>query len=106
MTKKLRNTIIRRMKALVRVFEGTHVTLTYGGSSMRSSILSHYMMINRIGHTDLESLSDVNLVLMCGMFEFAFPSGDYGYTKEQNKAIESLGDAIAELKQSERSTAW
>ena len=41
---------------------------------------------------------DVRLLMLCGACDFAFTAGNFGYTVDQNLALNSLDDAICEMK--------
>lgn len=60
--------------------------------------INHYLVLHRIFRTKFDKLSDARLIMLSGIFDFTFSAGDYGYTQEQNIAINTLNDTICELK--------
>ena len=87
--KDLRAEIVRKMKRIVEVFPELDPT------GMK---IDHFLAIYRLKHTDLDTISDIRLIMLCGAQDHAFMPGSYGYTADQNMALNDLEDSLCELR--------
>lgn len=60
--------------------------------------ITHFLAIERIKAQYDPVISDLKLAMLCGTCDFVFSAGDFGYTPDQNRALNALGDAIFDLK--------
>lgn len=87
--KDFRAEIVRKMKRIVEVFPKLNP---------RSMKIEHLLMIYRLKHTDFDTISDIQLIMLCGVQDHVFTPGIYGYTAEQNMALNDLEDSLCELR--------
>ena len=66
----------------------------------RTMPVDHWLAIPRIEDSLKSSMADSKILMLCGVCDFAFTAGEFGYTNDQYCAINRLGDAICELERS------
>jgi hypothetical protein len=86
--KDFRAEIVRKMKKVVKVFPVL-------SPDMKAE---HFLAIDRLRHTDFDKITDVRLIMLCGAHDCAFSAGCYGYTAEQNMALNDLEDSLCDLR--------
>jgi len=91
---KLKKQLIFEFKQLKDIFNEEKLIEKIGRIPVK-----HYLLLHKIFRTNFDKISDTKLIMLCGIFDFVFCAGDYGYTSEQNIAINSINDKICELKE-------
>lgn len=60
---------------------------------------THFIFLQRLFFIkNVKELSNDRILMLLGAFDFVFTAGDYGYTREQNLAINDMNDFIFDLK--------
>ena len=91
---KLKEDIVQAFHAMLNVFDIDKSAELAGVGKMP---LAHYLFLRRMYDLDIDKMNDCQLAMVCGMFDITFSAGDYGYSKDQNLAINNLGDLIFDL---------
>lgn len=94
--KNLKKKLIENLNQLKEVFDESEILNKFMTGDIRDR---HFLALKKVlDIEDYDSLSDVRLILLCGIIEFAFPAGDYGFSSGQNLAMNDMLDSIADLK--------
>ena len=103
--KSIRLSLIDKFRNLLYYFPeeelGTDIHNALNDPTKPRSHVSHLLFINLLHRYDLLSMSDVELIMLCGKFDYEFTSGNSYFNHSQTLAINKLNDAISKLKHSE-----
>lgn len=96
--KELKKKLIESLEQAKDVFdESENLSNLMSGKIKNRHFLALKMLIEV---EDFNKLTDIELTMLCGVIDFAFPAGDYGFSQGQNLAMNDLLDAIFDLKHS------
>lgn len=57
----------------------------------------HYAFVKSLIGVNIGKLKSARLRELCRQFDIAFVAGDYGYTAEQNSAVNELADIVYDV---------
>ena len=103
--KSIRLSVIDKFRNLLYHFPaeelGSDIYNALNDPSKPRSHVSHLLFINLLHRYDFLNMSDIELIMLCGKFDYEFPAGNSYFNSSQTLAINKLNDAIFELKHSE-----
>lgn len=54
----------------------------------------NFLVLQRLRRLDIDKISDFDLIMLCGAFDFAITPGTYPYSSKQIQSLNNLTDAI------------
>ena len=103
--KSIRLLLIDKFRNLLYYFPteelGSNIHDALNDPAKPRSHISHLLFINTLHRYDFLNISDIDLIMVCGKFDYEFPAGNSYFNPCQTIAINELNDAIFELKHSE-----
>ena len=103
--KSIRLSVIDAFRNLLYHFPsdelGQDIYQALNDPSKPRSHVSHLLFINLLHRYDFFNITDIDLIMLCGKFDYEFPAGNSYFNHLQTLAINKTNDAIFELKHSE-----
>jgi len=101
--KKVRENVIQKFKNLLKKFPEPEVTklMIDGIENRRVSFSNTVFFIHLLHQYNFDNIKDIDLIILCGKFDYVTPNGMSEFKPEQTLAINELNDAIFEMKCSE-----
>lgn len=101
--KKVRENVIQKFKNLLKKFPEPEVTrlMIDGIENRRVSFSNTVFFIHLLHQYNFYNIKDIDLIILCGKFDYVTPCGMSEFSPEQTLAINELNDAIFEMKHSE-----
>ena len=89
MDQKQRARLARRFRKVLKAFPRNVAGKT--GLALRHR---HAEIMDRLRNTDFRKISNTEMAALCRAVDAAFPAGDFGFSKEQNIAVNGMLDEI------------
>lgn len=103
--KSIRLSLIDKFRTLLYYFPaeelGTDIYNALNDPTKPRSHVSHLLFINLLHRYNFLNITDIELIMLCGKFDYEFPAGNSYFNACQTRAINEVNDAIFELKHSE-----
>ena len=101
--KKVRENVIQKFKKLLDKFPEYEVTrlMIDGVENRRVSFTNAVFFIHILHQYNFDDIKDIDLIILCGKFDYVTPCGMSEFNPEQTLAINELNDAIFQMKHSE-----
>ena len=101
--KKVRENVIQKFKNLLNKFPDDEVVklMCNGIENRRVSFSNTVFFIHLLHQYNFDNMNDIDLIILCGKFDYVTPCGMSEFSPEQTLVINELNDAIFEMKHSE-----
>lgn len=85
-------------KKINELFTEDYLLKKIKADDTKNSTLEQCLFIWLLKHTAIDSLSDFELIMLCGRFDYVFVAGNSPFTADQTKMINEVNDIIFTIK--------